>query len=99
MQASEKKLTAQNLMQTIELRIRYQNIKSLEGREFRDALSEIEQEAHEVNVPCHLILMDNDSIFLEIVKKSNLKPIYEGCLEAVLDTYHAVESFQFQTSK
>ena len=84
MKPSEKKLTAQNLMQCIELRMKYKSIGGLKPwKAFRALLDEIQREAHEVNVPCHLILMDNDSIFLEIVKKSNLKPIYDDCYKQV----------------
>ena len=90
---SEKKLTALNLMQCIELRMKYKSIGGLKPwKAFRAVLDEIQREAHEASIPDHLVIMDNELIFMEIVKRSNLKPIYDDC-------YHAVESFQFQTSK
>ena len=92
MQASEEKLTAQNLMKTIELRLRFTN--NDRSRYWLDVSADdkaIEIEAHEALIPEHLVRMEND-LFMYIIKKSNLKPIYDDC-------YHAVESFQFQTSK
>ena len=87
---SEKKLTAQNLMQCIELRMKYKSIGGLKPwKAFRAVLDEIQREAHEASIPEYLVVMDNELIFMERVKKSNLKPIYDDC-------YHAVESCQFQ---